>query len=94
MIKHVASGPERFVAAFFVADEGSGILMNSGMDLQVLFLTETLAAGGKLALKGLSPVMQVRVRTQADPAQEGLVAAWERAGKCGFGLTLRLNVSF
>lgn len=94
MIKHVASGPERFVAAFFVADEGSGILMNPAMDLEVLLLTETLATGGKLAQKGLSPVMQMRVRTQADPAQEGLVAAWEQTGEGGFGLTLRLTVNF
>ena len=86
MIKHVAFGRERLVAALFVADEGSDIIMNPAMDLQVLFLAETLAAGRKLALEGLSPVMKVQVCSEADTAFEVFVAAWERAHEGGFGL--------
>ena len=57
MIKHVAFGPERPVAVFFVAGEGPGIFMNPAVNLQVLLFAKALAAGRKLALKGLSPVV-------------------------------------
>jgi len=50
VIHHVAFSVKRPVAAGFVADEGSGILMDPAMNFEVLFLTEALAAGGKLAL--------------------------------------------
>jgi len=57
VVNHVALGPERPVAASFVAGKGSGILMDPDMNLEVLFLTESFAASGKWAQKGLSPVM-------------------------------------
>ena len=66
VVNHVALGPKCSVAAFFGADEGSGIFMDPAMNLEVLFLTESLAAGGELTLKGLSSVVKMRVCGEAD----------------------------
>jgi len=59
VVKHVAFRAKRPVTVYLIADEGSGILMDTAMYFEVLLLTEALATGGKLALKGLSPIMKV-----------------------------------
>ena len=65
VVNFVALGPESFVAAFFGADEGSGIFMDPAMNLEILFLTESLAAGGEPTLEWLSPVVKMRVCIEA-----------------------------
>lgn len=94
VIKHVAFRPKRLVAVSFAADEGSGLRMDAAVNLQVLLLTECLETCGKWALKGLSPVMKVLVRAEADPALEGLATAWERALEGIIGIPLRLSSNF
>lgn len=73
VVTHVALGPETFAATLW-AGEWSLIPMDSHMDLQILLLTECLRARGERTLVGLSPVVQVHVRTQSYPPRKHFLA--------------------
>ena len=78
MVPHVSLGAEA-LPAILRAGKRPFIFVNSNMDLQVLFLAESLMAPGKRALERLRPVMQMHVGIQPYLAGELLFAAGMRA---------------
>ena len=75
VVTHIPLCPEALAATLWTR-KGSLILVDSGVNLEVLLLTESLATARKRTLVWLRPVMNVHVSLQANLSCEGLTAAW------------------
>ena len=65
MVTHVSLRPEA-LTTILRARIGPFVLVNPDVDLEILFLTEGLAAVWIGALKGLCPIMNVHVGLKAN----------------------------
>ena len=74
VVKHIPSCPEAFTAALWTW-EGSLVLVDSRVNLEVLLLTEGFTTAREWTLERLCPIMDVHVSLEATVSCERLTAA-------------------
>ena len=75
VVKHIPLCPEALTAALWTRVRPP-ILVDSGVNLEVLLLTEGFIAARKRTLKWLCPIMDMHVSLKANSSCEGFIAAW------------------
>ena len=80
VVTHVPSCSEAFTAALWTW-EGSLFLVDSGVNLEVLLLTEGFTTTREWTLEWLCPIVDVHVSLEANFSCEGLTAARMPTGK-------------
>lgn len=90
VVPHITLGAEAF-AAVLRASEGSLILVDSDVNIEVLFLAECLIAPREITLERLRSVVQVHVGVETNFAAECFVTTVMRAEKGQIALTLHLK---
>jgi hypothetical protein len=75
MVFHVALGAEALSTVLMRADEGSLVIVDPAVNVEVLLFAEGFFAAQECAFKGLCAEMHVHVGIEADSTAENLLAS-------------------